>query len=83
MPTAHHVPAARAARIRNIRNRAAAATLATFALAWGVVAWDGSMGATSTTAQATPEASPATGEATAAAPATSGDDGATLSTGQS
>jgi len=41
--------AARARRIRRLRRRIAAAVLATFVLAWGVVAFDGSMGAEATT----------------------------------
>jgi hypothetical protein len=36
---------ARARRARPIRRRVVAATLATFALAWGVIAFHGSMGA--------------------------------------
>jgi hypothetical protein len=45
--------AARARRVARIRRRVAAATLAAFALAWGVIAWNGSMGAsTAATAQA-------------------------------
>jgi hypothetical protein len=39
--------AARARRISVIRRRVLAATLATFALAWGVIASTGSMGASS------------------------------------
>ena len=51
---AHELLAARAARIRRIRHRVVAGTVAAFALAWGIVAFDGSMGAeTTTTAQAT------------------------------
>ena len=53
MPSAHELLAARAARIRTIRHRVVAATLAAFALAWGVVAFDGSMGETTATAQTT------------------------------
>jgi len=40
--------AARARRIALIRRRVIVATLATFALAWGVIAFDGSMGTTTT-----------------------------------
>ncbi len=55
---AHELLAARAARIRKIRRRVVAGTVAAFALAWGIVAFDGSMGAeTTTTAQATPTTS--------------------------
>jgi hypothetical protein len=42
--------AARSRRIRLIRRRIVAGTLATFVLAWGVVMFDGAMGTTSTTA---------------------------------
>ena len=38
---------ARAARIARMRRRVIAASLATFALAFGAIAWDGSMGAQS------------------------------------
>jgi cytoskeletal protein RodZ len=40
--------AARARRMAVIRRRVLVATLATFALAWGVIAFDGSMGSTTT-----------------------------------
>jgi hypothetical protein len=42
--------AARARRMAMIRRRVIVGTLATFALAWGVIAFDGSMGTTTTTA---------------------------------
>jgi len=62
---AHELLAARAARIRRIRHRVLAGTVAAFALAWGVVAFDGSMGAeTTTTAQATTPTTDATATAT-------------------
>lgn len=44
--------AVRARRVTRIRRRVVAATLATFALAWGVIAYAGSMGAPVTTASA-------------------------------
>jgi hypothetical protein len=57
--------AARARRIALIRRRVIAATLATFALAWGAIAWDGSMGATaSTTAQTSASTDTASGGST-------------------
>lgn len=40
--------AGRARRIALIRRRVLVGTLATFALAWGVIAFDGSMGTTTT-----------------------------------
>jgi predicted metal-binding membrane protein len=46
--------AARARRIARIRRGVFAATIAAFALAWAVIAWNGSMG---TTATASPGAS--------------------------
>ena len=45
--------AARARRIRSLRQRVVASILATFVLAWGVVAFDGSMGAEATTVAST------------------------------
>ena len=42
-----------AARARLMSRRVVAATLAAFALAWGVIAFDGSMGAATTTASTT------------------------------
>ncbi len=45
--------AARARRIRSLRQRIVASILATFVLAWGVVAFDGSMGAETTTVAST------------------------------
>ena len=84
---AHELLAARAARIRRIRHRVLAGTVAAFALAWGVVAFDGSMGAeATTTAQATTST---TTDASPAASTTSTDDSSqadsppTLSTSQS
>ena len=54
MPSAQELLAARARRVTAIRRRVIAATLASFVLFWGAVAWDGSMGAeASTTAQTT------------------------------
>ena len=53
MSPAQELLAARARRRTTIRNRVAAAVLATFALAWGAVVWDGSMGTSTTTAQTT------------------------------
>jgi hypothetical protein len=74
---AHELLAARAARIRTIRHRVVAGTVAAFALAWGIVAFDGSMGAeTTTTAQTTTPSTTSTDT-------TSSDDSSTLSTSQS
>jgi hypothetical protein len=77
---AHELLAARAARIRRIRHRVIAGTVAAFALAWGVVAFDGSMGAeTTTTAQATTTTTTTDAAATATPTATSTDDTQTSS----
>ena len=46
MTRAQELLAAKARRVRLARRRVVAATLAAFVLAWGVVAFDGSMGAT-------------------------------------
>ena len=51
MPLPDAARARRAAHAR-IRHRVTAAALATFVLAWGVIAADGSMGAEATTADA-------------------------------
>jgi hypothetical protein len=78
---AHERLAARARRIRLIRRRAVAGTLAAFVLAWGVVAFDGSMGAPASTASAQITAPTATATAT---PSSSSDDSAApLTTSQS
>lgn len=53
--------AARARRAAAIRRRVVAATLATFALAWGVIAFHGAMGAEATTP---PQRTATTGSAT-------------------
>ncbi len=87
MPSAQELLAARARRVTAIRRRVIAATLASFVLCWGAVAWDGSMGAeTSTTTQtAGAETTPST-ESTAptdSPDAYSYDDGSSLSTSQS
>ena len=81
MPSAQarELLAARARRVTLIRRRVVAAVLATFVLAWGVIAFDGSMGATAEIAAST--ASP---QDTSTSPSSSSsDDGATLTTSQS
>ena len=84
----HPALVARRHRIAALRQRIVAATFATFVLFWGVVAWNGSMGETTTTAQATTttmtEQSTATEEATpTATEEPSEDDSSTLTTQQS
>jgi hypothetical protein len=56
--------AARARRIRLIRQRVVAGTLAGFVLAWGVVSFDGAMGAPASTATAQVSSATATATAT-------------------
>jgi len=87
--------AARARRIRQLRRRIVASLLATFVLAWGVVAFNGSMGAETTTVASVEDevvvsdvvvAVDATGSSsgdTTSSDTSSSDDGSTLSTSQS
>jgi hypothetical protein len=87
--------AARARRISNLRRRVVASALASFALAWGVIAFDGSMGVqantttvASTQTAATPAATAtakakATATATASPTATATPDAAPVTTAQS
>ena len=72
--------AARARRVSALRRRIVASVLATFVLAWGVVAFDGSMGAETTSV-----ASTRTTRTTATTTSTdsASDDGSTLTTQQS
>jgi hypothetical protein len=74
--------AARARRIRLIRRRVVAGTLAAFVLAWGVVVFDGPMGEPASTATA--QVSAATPTATPSTSSSSSDDSAaTMTTSQS
>jgi hypothetical protein len=86
---AHERLAARTRRVRLIRRRVVAGTLAAFVLAWGVVVFDGSMGApastvtaqaTSTTATATPSSSSPSSDISTSS---SDDATATMTTSQS
>jgi len=86
MPSAAELLAARARRVTAIRQRVIASVVASFVLFWSVVAWNGSTGAaTSTAEQAT------TAETTTSTESTdpysdespTDDDGASLSTSQS
>jgi hypothetical protein len=52
-PAARERLAARARRVTTIRRRVIASTVATFALAWGVIAFAGPMGTSNSTAAAT------------------------------
>jgi hypothetical protein len=82
-PDAKALLAARARRLTAIRRRIAAAVIASFALAWGVIAWDGAMGAeTTTTAQVTTSAT-ATPTASTDDGSSAPDDSSTLTTSQS
>jgi hypothetical protein len=75
---AHERLAARARRIRLIRRRVVAGTLATFALAWGVIVFEGSLGAPASNATAQVTAATAT-----ATSSPSEDSAATMTTSQS
>ena len=57
---AHERIAARARRIRLIRQRVVAGTLAAFVLAWGLVVFDGSMGSETASSQIASTASATT-----------------------
>ena len=83
MPSAvaHEKLAARACRIRRLRRRIAGAVLATFVLAWGVVAFDGSMGAEATSVASTPTTTTTSTDASTASSAE--DSAATMTTRQS
>jgi len=89
MPSAvaHEKLAARACRIRRLRRRIAAAVLATFVLAWGVVAFDGSMRAEATSVASTPTTTTTSTDASTASGAdessSSEDSAATMTTSQS
>src|SRR3982751_2081099 len=71
---------ARAKRISRMRKRVVAASLAIFALAFGVIAFDGSMGTTTST-QTTASAATAatTNDSTASDDSTSSSDSSTIS----
>jgi hypothetical protein len=82
--------AARARRVAALRRRIVACVVATFVLAWGVVAFDGPMGAETTgVASTSPTTNPSTNETAASSPDDSASsdsssaDGSTLTTRQS
>jgi hypothetical protein len=79
------VLAARARRVARLRRRAVAATLSTFVLAWGMIAWQGSLGTKTGTATAQVTRARATATATATPTATADSTSAApdLTTGQS
>jgi hypothetical protein len=77
---AHERLAARARRLRLIRRRVVAGTLAAFVLAWGVIVSDGSMGEPASTATAQVSAATATPSASSSS---SEDSAATMTTSQS
>jgi hypothetical protein len=92
---AQELLAARARRVTAIRRRVIAAVVASFALAWGVVAWDGSMAGETTASTTQPQTTsepttssqdPWSDQSTNSVPqdnSGSMDDGGSLSTGQS
>jgi hypothetical protein len=86
---AHERLAARTRRVRLIRRRVVAGTLAAFVLAWGVVVFDGSMGAPASTVTAQATSATATATPSSSSPSSdistsSSDDAtATMTTSQS
>jgi hypothetical protein len=63
--------AARARRASNLRRRVVAGALVSFALAWGVIAFDGPMGVPAkATTTAASQSTSTTGQSTTAAPVT-------------
>jgi hypothetical protein len=80
MPSAQELLAARARRVRQVRRRIVATALATFVLAWGVVAFDGPMGTTTTvastsTAKTTSPTTSSSDKSTSSSDTTSSHDG--------
>ena len=82
MPSAQELLAARARRVTAIRRRVIAATLASFVLCWGAVAWDGSMGAEAPTSGTETTTSTESTD-TYSDKSAPNDDGSSLSTSQS
>ena len=81
MTRAQELLAAKARRVRLARRRVVAATLAAFVLAWGVVAFDGSMRAEATSVASTPTTTTTSTDASTASSAE--DSAATMTTRQS
>lgn len=85
--TARERLAARARRLARIRRRVFAATIAAFALAWAVIAWNGSMGAPTTTASTGSNTTSSTGSTSSSDNGTSsssyGDSSGAVTTSQS
>ena len=79
MTKAQELLAAKARRVRLARRRVVAATLAAFVLAWGVVAFDGSMGATTVASTGTTTTTTDGGTSTSSDDATSSTDSSTSS----
>lgn len=76
--------AARARRINLIRKRVVAVALATFALAFGVIAYDGSMGTTTaTTASTTSNVESADSSSSSSSGTASGSESSSMTTRQS
>ena len=80
--TARERLAARARRLALIRRRVFAATIAAFALAWAVIAWNGSMGAPTTTAS-TGSSTTSSSSGNGTSSSSSGDSSAAVTTSQS
>jgi hypothetical protein len=75
--------AERARRVARIRRNVVAATLAAFAIAWGVIVLDGSMGATSLASTTTTTTSSSTTSSSASATATPSSSGSSSDTSSS
>jgi hypothetical protein len=73
--TARRLLAERARRVNTIRRRIVAGAVAAFVLAWGVIAWTGSMGTTTSSSAASSSSD--------AAPTSTSSSGTTTSSGDS
>jgi hypothetical protein len=82
-PLAQEKLAARARRIRTLRRRIVASVLATFVLAWGVVAFDGQMSAQTTAVASTTTTTSSTATSPTNTSTAASDPSATMTTSQS
>jgi hypothetical protein len=76
--TARRLLAERARRVNTLRRRIVAGAVAAFVLAWGVIAWTGSMGTTTSSSAAT-----SSSDAAATSSGTTSSSGTTTSSGDS
>jgi hypothetical protein len=72
--TARRLLAERARRVNTIRRRIVAGAVAAFVLAWGVIAWTGSMGTTTSSSAATSSSDAATTSTSSSGTTTSSGD---------